>query len=46
MTKSLDDVRKKINPKVLGFTLYFCNSGPVDYVVKKLRKKFNKTIKK
>ena len=29
----------KINPKVLGFTLYFCNSGPVDYVVKKLRKK-------
>jgi len=29
----------KINPKVLGFTLYFCNSGPVDYVVKKLRKR-------
>jgi len=27
----------KVNPKVLGFTLYFCNSGPVDYAVKKLK---------
>lgn len=33
----------KINPKVIGFTLYFCNSGPVDYVVKKLREKLPNT---
>lgn len=33
----------EINPKVMGFTLYFCNSGPVDYVVKKLREKLPNT---
>lgn len=33
----------EINPKVMGFTLYFCNSGPVDYVVKKLKEKLPNT---
>jgi len=32
-----------LNPKVIGFTLYFCNEGPVQYFVDKLKKRLPNT---
>jgi hypothetical protein len=33
----------EINPKVIGFTLYFCNSGAVEYTVRRLKEKLPNT---
>ena len=34
----------ELNPKVLGFTLYYCNEGPVDWFASELRKRLPNTI--
>ena len=37
------DIIIKINPKVIGITLYFCNEGAVQWFVSELRKKLPNT---
>ena len=34
----------KANPKVIGFTLYYCNEGPVQWFASELRKRLPNTV--
>lgn len=44
LEKYLDEIGK-VNPTVIGFTLYYCNEGPTKWVVRQIKKRYpNKVI--